>query len=114
MRGSKPGERRGGRKRGAKNKRTLAREQAQVETAVKIAAALGADAFDGDAHALLMALYKDPAQPAELRMEAAKAAIGYEKPRLASVDGRVDANLSWAKIVEEVAEKRLRRVQQGT
>jgi hypothetical protein len=108
MRGSKPGERRGGRKRGAKNKRTLAREQAQAETAVKIAAALGADAFDGDAHAFLMAVYKNPARPLELRLDAAKAAISFEKPRLASVDGRVDANLSWATFVEEVAEKRLR------
>ncbi len=112
MRGSKPGERRGGRRPGAKNKRTLAREQAQAEIAVKIAAALGADAFDGDAHALLVAVYKDPAQPTELRMEAAKAAIGFEKPRLASVDGKFDANLSWAKIVEEVEEKRLRSEQQ--
>jgi hypothetical protein len=80
---------------------------------VKIAAALGVDAFEGDAHALLAAVYKDPAQPMELRMEAAKAAIGYEKPRLAAIDGNVDATLSWAKIVEEVAEERLRRGQQG-
>jgi hypothetical protein len=42
-----------------------------------------------------------------LRLDAAKAAIGYEKPRLAAVDGRVDANLSWASIVEEVAAERI-------
>jgi hypothetical protein len=58
MRGSKPGERHCGRKRGTKNKRTLARERAQAEPAVKIREALGADAFGGDAHAFLTAIYK--------------------------------------------------------
>ena len=69
-----------------KNKRTVARERAQAETAVKITEALGADAFPGDAHAFLIGIYKDPAQPIDLRVHAAKAAIGYEKPRLAAVD----------------------------
>ena len=86
MRGSRPGERRGGRQRGAKNKRTVARERAQAEAAVKITEALGTEAFPGDAHAYLVAIYKDPAQPTERRMDAAKATIGYEKPRLAAVD----------------------------
>jgi hypothetical protein len=86
MRGSKPGERRGGRQRGARNKATLAREQAQAESAEKIKAALGASAFEGDAHALLMAVYKDSQQPMGLRLDAAKAAIGYEKPRLAAIE----------------------------
>ena len=109
MPGSKPGERRGGRQRGAKNKRTLALEQAQAETSVKIEAALGADAFDGDAHALLTSVYKDPSQPLGLRVDAAKAAIGYEKPRLSSVDGRVESTLSWASIVEEAERERQAR-----
>ena len=34
---------------------------------MKIAGAFGADAFDGDAHAVLIAIYKDAAQPIELR-----------------------------------------------
>ena len=76
----------GGRKRGTKNKRTVARERAQAEVAAKLTEALGADAFTGDAHAFLTAIYKDPEQPIELRVHAAKAAIGYEKPRLAAVD----------------------------
>ena len=33
-----------------------------------------------------MAVYKDPQQPLDLRMEAAKAAIAYEKPRLAAIE----------------------------
>ena len=51
---------------------------------------LGKDAFKGDAHALLVMVYCDPRQPIELRIDAAKAAIGYEKPKLASIDAKVD------------------------
>jgi hypothetical protein len=80
----------GGRRRGAKNKRTLARERATAEANVKVTDALGADAFEGDAHAFLTAVYRNPALPMNLRVDAAKAAIGYEKPRLASVEGRVE------------------------
>ena len=59
MSGSRPGERRGGRQRGAKNKATLARRQAQAEAVAHIAEALGPEAFEGDAHAFLVMLYKD-------------------------------------------------------
>ncbi len=41
MRGSAPGERRGGRQRGVPNKRTVALAQAQAEASEKITAALG-------------------------------------------------------------------------
>ena len=99
MRGSKPGERRGGRQRGTKNKLTIARERALADAADKITGALGADGFDGDAHALLMAIYKDMAQPIELRVQAAKAAIGYEKPRLAAVEGKVEGELTLADLI---------------
>jgi hypothetical protein len=76
----------GGRKCGAKNKRTVARELALADTAEKITAALGTDGFAGDAHALLMMVYKNATQPLKLRVLAAKAAIGYEKSRPAAVD----------------------------
>ena len=36
-----------------------------------------------------MAVYKDLKQPIGLRMEAAKAALPYEKPRLASIENKV-------------------------
>jgi hypothetical protein len=49
MRGSRPGERHGGRQRGTRNKNTLARAAALAEAADKIAGALGADVFAGDA-----------------------------------------------------------------
>jgi hypothetical protein len=58
----------------------------QAATAAEqINAALGPDAFDGDALAFLMLVYRDPRQPAGLRLEAAKAALPYEKPRIASI-----------------------------
>lgn len=43
------------------------------------------NAFKWDAHALLCAVYKDPRFPIGRRIDAAKAAISYEKPSLASV-----------------------------
>ncbi len=74
-----------GRPPGRKNAGTLA-----VEAAAKAAAAAVNEvipgAFNGDAHAFLVAVYKDPAQPIELRLDAAKAAVRYEKPALASMD----------------------------
>jgi hypothetical protein len=57
-----------------------------------LAEVLGANAFEGDAHSLLIAVYKDESHPIELRLEAAKAAIRFEKPALAAVDthGTID------------------------
>jgi hypothetical protein len=70
-----------GRPPGAKNRRTRERE-----TAVQAAAALLEGAIDGvfrgDAHTFLIAVYKDPQMPLNVRVDAAKAAIGYEKPKL--------------------------------
>jgi hypothetical protein len=43
-------------------------------------------AVRGDAHALLIRVYKDPAQPLALRVDCAKAALPYEKRRLARVE----------------------------
>jgi hypothetical protein len=84
----------GGRKRGVKNKRTVALERAHAETAIKIEDALGPQAFPGDAHALLVAVYKDESQLIDLRVQAAKAAIGYEKPRLTAVDAKLEGRLT--------------------
>ena len=44
------------------------------------------NAFEGEAHELLMAVYKDQDLPLPIRIDAAKAAIGYEKPKLAAVE----------------------------
>jgi len=82
----------GGRKKGTRNRRTQAREAVLTDAHQQIERALGPAAFEGDAHSLLMAIYKDESQPWVLRLDAAKGAIGYEKPKLSAVD----ANLSGA------------------
>jgi hypothetical protein len=85
-RGAKPGERRGGRAKGTPNKKTAEAMQAAQEAGRVLAEHLGDKCFAGDAHALAMALYKDTTQPIEIRLEAMKAALPYEKPRLAAVE----------------------------
>jgi hypothetical protein len=79
-----------GRPPGAKNTRTVEREAQMREAAVLITQALGDTAFEGDAHDFLMAVYKDETHRLEVRIDAAKAAIGYEKPRLGSTTLRGD------------------------
>lgn len=74
-----------GRPRGAKSRRTIEIELKAQATAKAIEGALP-NAFDGDAHGLLMMVYKDPGQPIELRIEAAGKAIRYEKPALSTID----------------------------
>src|SRR6476660_497384 len=80
-----------GRPSGARNHHTLEREQRIMEAASVIAELLPS-AFQGDAHALLMAVYKDTTLPLQTRIDAAKAAIAYEKPRLAAVEHSADGN----------------------
>jgi len=83
----------GGRVKGTPNKqespiaRALreAREKALQEARDSVAAE------QLDAHSLLRMVYLDPAQPIEVRIDAAKAAIGYELPKLNAIDARIDA-----------------------
>lgn len=86
--GNKTGNPRG-RPAGAKNKHTADRE-AKIAKASETIAGLVDGAFEGDSHALLMAVYKDPSHDWDVRIDAAKAAIGYEKPRLGAVQLRGD------------------------
>lgn len=72
-----------GRPKGATNKIIRQRQEKLEAAARQIEDALP-EAFKGDAHALLMAIYKDTKNELEIRIDAAKAAIGYEKPRLAN------------------------------
>jgi hypothetical protein len=85
MSGSVKGERRGGRQRGVPNKRTVALARAQATASEKVTQALGPAAFDGDAHALLVSIYRDTRVTLELRLQAAKAALPHEKPRLQTI-----------------------------
>ncbi len=82
-----------GRPKGARNKRTVETEARLAEAANAACAALP-NAFQGDAHALLMLVYKNEDLDLSLRLDAAKAAIRYEKPALASLDSKVHAELN--------------------
>jgi hypothetical protein len=87
--GKRPG---AGRPNGAKNKRTEEREEAMLQVAEQLAEVLP-QCFTGDAHALLMTIYKDERQDLAVRLDAAGKAIGYEKPRLAAVTADVKAEV---------------------
>jgi hypothetical protein len=82
---SKPTGRPRGRPKGSTNKKTEKRKAAAKKIAKKLELLLP-DAFNGDAHALLMLVYKDPSLPIDLRMDAAKAAIRYETPALQATE----------------------------
>ena len=76
------GKKTGGRVAGTPNKR---KRQAVVAEAIARVGETIPDAFAGDAHALLIATYKNPNLDLHVRLEAAKAALPYEKPRLQAV-----------------------------
>lgn len=93
----------GGRKPGSKNKRTEELQAAADSAAKQISEALGV-AFEGDAHAFLMAVYKDMSRPVELRIDAAKAAIRFEKPSLASLEAKTEVTHRYVARVPNKAE----------
>ena len=66
-----------GRPPGRKNNKTLALEEAARQAAASIDGA-----FEGDAHAFLTAVYRDPAVPLEIRIMAAGKALRVDKPAL--------------------------------
>jgi hypothetical protein len=82
----------GGRAKGARNRKTIERQERAAEIIREAAAALGPDAVEGDAHALLVRVYKNAAMLIELRVDCAKAAIGSEKPRLATIAAKCRAS----------------------
>ena len=84
MSGSKPGERRGGRQKGTPNKKT-AEQKAAIKAAVEKVVGELPEVFEGDSYAFLATIYKDKQQPIGVRMDAAKTAIAYERPRLSNV-----------------------------
>jgi hypothetical protein len=84
--GARPG---AGRPKGKKNKTTIEREQALAQMAVKLEEAIP-NTFKGKAHELLMAVYKNEDLPLPIRIDAAKAAIGFEIPRLGNTNMTLD------------------------
>lgn len=94
----------GGRQKGTPNKRTSAMKQAAAETVERVVGGIE-NPFDGDAHALLVAVYKDPANEWNLRLDAAKAAIRYEKPALAAIEHSGDMTLATVSQLTPAARK---------
>jgi hypothetical protein len=84
-----------GRPPGRKNNKTLA-----MEAAVENAVAGIDDVFDGDAHAFLQAVYKNPALPIEVRIQAAGRALRVEKPVLSASRSQIDVNVGIADRLE--------------
>src|SRR5215212_7891090 len=77
-----------GRKKGGSNRDTRMWRHKIELVADQIARELrqhGIEAFEGDAHAFLVTVYKDPRMPLPLRIDAAKACLGFEKPKLAAI-----------------------------
>lgn len=93
-----------GRAKGTPNKFSLAKKRAKEKAAKKIEAVID-DAYPHNAHALLVAVYKDPKNDLPIRLDAAKAAIGYEVPRLTAVD--MKANVTVKSHEEALAELQL-------
>jgi len=90
-----------GRPPGRKNNRTL-----ELEAAADRALEQIVGAFDGDAHAFLSWVYKNPQLPLEVRIMAAGRALRVEKPVLSAAHGRVDINFGMADRLE-AARKRV-------
>ena len=90
-----------GRPPGRKNNATLAMEEAARNAAAQIDGA-----FDGDAHAFLTAVYKNPDVPLEVRIMAAGRALRVEKPVLSASHSQVDVNIGLADRLE-AARKRV-------
>jgi hypothetical protein len=82
-----------GRPIGRKNKRTAAAEAAALVVAARFKAEVPT-AFDGDGVAFLQVVYRDPGQPIEVRIDAAKAAARFERPQLAAVMTNDASNIS--------------------
>jgi hypothetical protein len=83
------GKKTGGRQKGTPNKRSRKFLQSREQAAAVLEGVIP-NAFKGDAHTYLMAIYKDPTVDQAIRLDAAKAAAPYEKPKLASTEFKGD------------------------
>lgn len=79
--GSKPGERRGGRQKGTPNRTTAERQRRIAES--------GSTPLD-----YLLSLMRDESQSCDVRFEAAKAAAPYVHPRLSAIEHSGDLKVT--------------------
>ena len=96
-----------GRPPGRKNNKTLA-----LEEAVRKAAANIDGIFNGDAHAFLQAVYRNPEVPLEVRIQAAGRALRVEKPTLSAGKSQVDVHVDFGRRLAE-ARERVRMLDEG-
>lgn len=82
-----------GRPQGARSKGSKARDEAIQTMAARLGEVIPG-AFEGDSHELLMSVYRNPELPLLIRIDAAKSAIGYERPRLAAVEHSGEMNIN--------------------
>lgn len=91
-RGSKPGERRGGRQKGTPN-----RANAKREAEIKASGLTPAD--------FMLGVMRDEHKPLEVRLEAAKAVAPYVHPRLAQITANVEGTISLEQLVTASLER---------
>ena len=96
--GARPG---AGRKKGTRNSATLAKEAALEEV---IARAVADECTPLD---VMLSIMRDPASPAAMKFEAAKAAAPYVHPRLSQVDSRVTKVTDVAELTPEQIDRLL-------
>ncbi len=96
-----------GRPPGRKNNKTLALEEAARQAAASVDGA-----FEGDAHAFLTAVYRDPAVPLEIRITAAGRALRVEKPALSASHSVSEVHVNLATRLE-AARKRVAEMRRG-
>lgn len=89
-----------GRPQGRKNNKTIALEEAARQAATAID-----NAFEGDAHAFLQAVYRSPDVPLEVRIMAAGRALRVEKPALSASRSKVDVNINMAERLKAARER---------
>ena len=94
-----------GRPAGRKNNSTLALEAAALRAAASVS-----EGFEGDAHAFLQAVYRNPEVPLEIRIMAAGRALRVEKPALAASHSVSEIHVNLAGRLEAA---RLRVARQG-
>jgi len=78
------GHKTGGRLKGTPNRRTAAVEAAAQAVAERFKAEVPS-AFDGDGVSYLQVVYRNPALPEPVRIDAAAKAARYERPALSTV-----------------------------
>lgn len=90
--GAKPGEHRGGRKPGTRNRRTEEQAQAVAES--------GLTPLE-----FLVSIMRNPKIPRPERIEAAKAAAPFVHPKLSSIEAKVNGEFSYRAVPVSVEER---------